>query len=102
MLDRRFTFWLLALPPFVWLALFFLIPLLLMAGAPSLSALLQLALSRTREFDADLAGARLCGDPLGLASALEKLEGARQGARRLFRQGGPAGEPSLLRTHPFF
>ena len=80
--------------PLPWL------PLLLMAGAPSLSALLQLALSRTREFDADLAGARLCGDPLGLASALEKLEGARQGARRLFRQGGPAGEPSLLRTHP--
>jgi spermidine/putrescine transport system permease protein len=32
MLDRRFTFWILALPPFIWLALFFLIPLLLMAA----------------------------------------------------------------------
>jgi heat shock protein HtpX len=39
----------------------------LLVFAPNLSALAQLALSRTREFDADLNAARLTGDPEGLA-----------------------------------
>jgi heat shock protein HtpX len=77
------------------------LPLLLLVLAPSLSALLQLALSRNREFDADVEAAGLTGDPLGLAQALVKLE--RQQERlwqRLLWPGGPAREPSLLRTHP--
>jgi len=56
-----------------WLAI------LLLVFAPTLSALLQLALSRTREFDADLGAAELTGDPEGLASALAKLEAHQRG-----------------------
>ena len=48
--------------------------LLLLYLAPTIGSLLQLGLSRTREYDADLEGAQLTGDPRGLASALEKLE----------------------------
>ncbi len=75
--------------------------LLLLIAAPTLSALLQLGLSRVREFNADLQAARLTGDPEGLASALSKIE-RRQGNwwQRLFLPGYHDPQPSLLRTHP--
>lgn len=74
--------------------------LLLLILAPTLGGLLQLGLSRTREYDADLDGAAMTGDPAGLASALETLE-HRQGRvwEGLF-PGGRVPNPSLLRTHP--
>ena len=80
------------------------VPLLsavLMVAAPSLSALLQLALSRTREYDADLEAARLTGDPEGLASALVQLE--RRGLTLFERILRPPRTPPanvLLQTHP--
>lgn len=75
--------------------------LLLLIFAPTLSALLQLALSRTREFDADLEAIALTGDPLGLASALEQLERSQRSLlQRLFIPTRQQEEPSLLRTHP--
>lgn len=77
------------------------LPLLIMVFAPSLSALLQLALSRSREYEADLDCIRLTGDPAGLASALVKLERLQwHPLFRLLRPGHDDPEPSLLRTHP--
>jgi heat shock protein HtpX len=88
---------LLGLDGFSWFAI------LLLYAAPTVSSLLQLALSRAREFDADMEAAGLTGDPMGLASALGSLE-RYQGrfwedlmfpvpARRI-------PQPSLLRSHP--
>lgn len=51
--------------------------LLIAVLAPLAAMLIQLAISRTREYGADEAGARLAGNPYGLASALEKLEAAK-------------------------
>lgn len=76
-----------------------LIPLLLFA--PQLTVLLQLALSRSREFDADLDAAGLTGDPEGLALALVKLERYQRGLwEQILMPGYRLPEPSLLRTHP--
>ncbi|MEO7753789.1 MAG: zinc metalloprotease HtpX, partial [Terracoccus sp.] len=53
--------------------------LLIALAAPLAAGMIQMAISRTREFDADEDGARLTGDPLVLASALRKIElGARE------------------------
>ncbi len=75
--------------------------ILLLILAPTLSSLLQLALSRTREFEADLGAAELTGDPRGLASALAKMERLEASLfERIFLPGRRIPEPSLLRTHP--
>lgn len=78
-----------------WLALVILL------AAPTVSALVQLALSRNREYEADLGAAELTGDPAGLAAALDKLE-RWQGRwwEQIFMPGRGVPEPSLLRTHP--
>ncbi|MDX1376153.1 MAG: zinc metalloprotease HtpX [Burkholderiales bacterium] len=89
---------------FVWLPISILtggslplVPILVMVLAPTLSAMLQLALSRTREFDADIAAVELTGDPRGLASALDTLEKLQGGwMERMFM----ARVPKWLRSHP--
>jgi heat shock protein HtpX len=46
--------------------------------APLAASLIQLAISRSREFEADATGARMVHNPFGLASALEKLEAGNE------------------------
>lgn len=78
--------------------------------APLAAMLIQLAISRSREFSADATGARILGDSLPLANALEKLE---RGADRHPLEVNPAASPlyivnplrggglvGLFRTHP--
>ena len=84
--------------------------LLLAILAPIAATLIQLAISRSREFHADATGARIAGKPWGLAKALEKLEMASSMARM---QPAPAtahlyivnplsggGLAGLFSTHP--
>ena len=49
-----------------------------MIVAPLAAMLVQMAISRTREYSADRRGAEICGNPIWLASALGKIAGAAQ------------------------
>ena len=62
--------------------------LLLAILMPLAAALIQLAVSRSREYGADESGARLCGNPLYLAGALRKLEAGSKASS--FYQADPA------------
>lgn len=73
------------------------IAILLMAIlAPIAAMVIQMAISRQREFKADAVGAEICGRPLGLAGALRKLEA---GASRIPMQVAPAAAP-LAQVNP--
>jgi heat shock protein HtpX len=75
--------------------------LLLLMTAPNLSALMQLALSRTREYNADLHAIRLTEDPAGLISALSKIDCyEKYWLEKILLPGVRVPTPSLLRTHP--
>ncbi|MEO3427927.1 zinc metalloprotease HtpX [Pelagibius sp. CAU 1746] len=64
--------------------------ILIMILAPLAAALVQMAISRTREYAADRAGAEICGQPLWLASALEKIERAARGIDNRTAESNPA------------
>jgi heat shock protein HtpX len=66
--------------------------------APIAAMLIQMAISRSREFLADEQGARLSGNPLALASALRKIEGYAKQAP--MQHGGPA-TAHLFIINPF-
>jgi heat shock protein HtpX len=61
--------------------------------APIAAMLIQFAISRQREFKADAVGAEICGRPLALAGALQKLE---MGARRIPMQVAPSAAPLAI------
>jgi heat shock protein HtpX len=68
--------------------------------APIAATLIQLSISRTREFDADEDGAQLAQDPLALASALRKIE---QMTTRVPMEPTPATEnvAAMMIANPF-
>ncbi len=84
--------------------------LLTVTLAPFAASVIQLAISRTREFSADAGAAKLTGNPRALAQALQRLDAT---ARQMPMQANPAFEPlliinplsgeflgNLFRTHP--
>ena len=90
-----------------------LVALVAMIVAPIAAGLVQMAISRTREYGADAMGADISGQPLKLASALLKLQGAAARIPNPVAQANPAAaslyiiEPglggvrdSLFSTHP--
>jgi heat shock protein HtpX len=69
--------------------------LLVMILAPVAAMLVQMAISRAREYEADRIGAEICGRPLWLAAALEKLQSAAE------RIDNPAAEANPATAHLF-
>jgi heat shock protein HtpX len=67
--------------------------LLTVVLAPVAASVIQLAISRTREFAADAGAAKLTGNPRALARALQRLDA---NARQIPMQGNPAFEPLLI------
>ena len=87
--------------------------LLVMLLAPLAASLIQMAISRTREFEADRGGAEISGDPQALASALQKIQRYAQGIPMQAAQRHPetaqmmimnplsgGGLRGLFSTHP--
>jgi heat shock protein HtpX len=87
--------------------------ILIMILAPLAAALVQMAISRTREYAADAGGAEICGQPLWLASALTKLEQGAAQIENVEAESNPAtahmfivnplhtrAMDSLFSTHP--
>ncbi|MFN3545881.1 MAG: zinc metalloprotease HtpX [Mesorhizobium sp.] len=87
--------------------------LVAMIVAPLAAMLVQMAISRTREYSADRLGAEICGNPLWLASALDKIANAAKRIRNPDAEHNPAtahmfiinplsGEKmdNLFSTHP--
>jgi heat shock protein HtpX len=87
--------------------------LVAMIVAPLAAMLVQMAISRSREYQADRLGAMICGEPLALASALGKIEGYAHQIRNEPAEAAPAtahlfiinplsgeGMDNLFSTHP--
>ena len=74
--------------------------LLSMVLAPIGASLIQMAISRTREYDADEDGSRLTGDPEALASALNKITATAQ-AVPLVKTAGTQSVSSMMIANPF-
>ena len=87
--------------------------LALMILAPMAAGLVQMAISRSREYEADRVGAEIAGDPQALASALQKIDGHARRIVNMTAERNPAsgqlfiinplagrGADNLFSTHP--
>jgi len=84
--------------------------LAMMILAPIAAALIQMAISRSREYDADAGGAAIAGSPYGLASALRKIDAASRAVPLdanpatahmfIVKPFSGAGFAGLFSTHP--
>ncbi|KFI50961.1 zinc metalloprotease HtpX [Bifidobacterium biavatii] len=74
--------------------------LLSMILAPIAASLIQMAISRTREFDADEDGSRLTGDPEALASALNKISYGAE-ANPMPQTAGTQSVSAMMIANPF-
>jgi heat shock protein HtpX len=83
-----------------------IVGLLVMLLAPIAASLIQMAISRAREFEADRGGAEISGDPQALASALQKIQRYAQGIPLEGRRTPPRNradddhESAVRRRHP--
>jgi heat shock protein HtpX len=94
-----------------WILVVFALPIMLATGsmsgstllalfaAPAAATVIQAALLRTREFEADRTAAALTGDPEGLAQALHRIEYVQENMFRMLLPTGSQIHP-LFRTHP--
>ena len=64
--------------------------------APLAASLIQMAISRSREFEADRGGAELSGDPAGLASALQKIHAHARGTPMPTAERNPATAQMMI------
>ncbi|MDV6331492.1 zinc metalloprotease HtpX [Asticcacaulis sp. 201] len=90
-----------------------IVTILMMVLAPIAAMLVQMAISRTREYEADRVGGEICGDPDSLARALKTIEAYAKGTVNYGAERNPAsahlfiinplhgrGMDNLFSTHP--
>ena len=70
--------------------------LLMVVLAPLAAMLVQMAISRTREYAADNMGARISGNPAGLAAALTKIEAGAHAIENVHAEQNPAAAPLFI------